>query len=137
MRQTSFTLEVIPSTVYAGQAQVNVKTIDWDGTKWLDVKYHLEKTIVFEANDLDEEAIMFTAANLASRLSRMIMTELNERARKEQQQNLCSLPSSIRNTYARPVAMFLRIDENCPSSLSLGCWGFRIQAALKPARTTK
>ena len=85
MRKTSFTLEVIPSTVYDGEAQVNVKTIDWDGTKWLDVKYPIEKRIVFEANDLDEEAMMFTAANLAARISRMIMTELNRRASVEQQ----------------------------------------------------
>lgn len=72
MRQTSFTIDIIPRTRDDGYADVTVKTIDWDGENWLEVKRVLEKKIVFEANDVADQDILLLAANVASRISRIL-----------------------------------------------------------------
>jgi hypothetical protein len=83
MRQTSFTLEVLPCTDESGEAWVYVKTIDFENGEWGKVEYHLEKKIVVALNDFSPETKMFMAANLAGRISRMIMEALNDKAREE------------------------------------------------------
>lgn len=83
MIQTSFTLEVIPCTDNSGEAWVYVKTIDIKDGQWGNVEYHLEKKIVVALNDYTPETKMFMAANLAGRISRMIMEQLNARATEE------------------------------------------------------
>lgn len=80
MLRRSITLEIIPSTDDIAMCQVLVKTIDWDGTQWVDAKTHISTHIVEPADDLAFEDVLKWAGLMAHRIGRIVETEQEREA---------------------------------------------------------
>ena len=78
MRQTSFTIEAIPSLSRPGMVAFRVTSMDLMDGKWMNINEVMATYIPMDVEDLSDEEIDLTAANFAARASRLIMEHIHQ-----------------------------------------------------------
>ena len=78
MRQTSFTMDIIPSPTSPGYCMVHVKRLDVEDGEWGDVKYLLDERMYVDLIDVPEDKVEWAAVDTFQRVLRLFVSKLNE-----------------------------------------------------------